>query len=345
MDNIEQESTPTPATPAPVQTGQKWLLLPAGIIGALVVAGMGFYLFTSMQTRELSESEIVMKGAKIFGTPIATINGEKILYADFVADRKILERVYAQNEAQYGSAGEIDFDTATLSRLLVNTLVTQVATEYDVAVTDADLEAKKMTIRESFADDAEMEAYIQEQYGWDVSTFMEKVVRPALLEEKLVEAYSAKNTSAVDPKVQAQTVLDRIKNGEDFAALAGEFGSDGTKQVGGDLGWFGRGAMVKEFEDASFSLKKGELYEGLVETQFGYHILQVTDRRVQKDATGKDVEEVKARHILFTNNSSEGFSKFMDERLIAAKITILSPELKNPFENAGALSADEEMVQ
>ena len=74
---------------------------------------------------------------------------------------------------------------------------------------------------------------------------------------------------------EALQVLERIKKGESFADLARELSIDrGSGKRGGDLGLFGRGQMVKEFEDAAFKLKKGELTNEPVWTQFGYHIIR-----------------------------------------------------------------------
>ena len=67
--------------------------------------------------------------------------------------------------------------------------------------------------------------------------------------------------------------MEKIKNGEDFSKLAAEYSTDGSRRRGGDLGFFGRGIMVKQFEQAAFSLNKGEI-SGPVKTQFGYHIIK-----------------------------------------------------------------------
>ncbi len=72
----------------------------------------------------------------------------------------------------------------------------------------------------------------------------------------------------------AEKVLARLKAGEDFAKLAAEFSEDGTKDRGGDLGAFERGQMVAPFEEAVFSMRKGEL-RGPVETPFGYHLIRL----------------------------------------------------------------------
>ncbi len=76
---------------------------------------------------------------------------------------------------------------------------------------------------------------------------------------------------------KARKILNDIKGGADFATMAREHGTDGTAVQGGDLGWFGKGAMVKPFENAVFSATKAGVLNDVVETEFGYHIINVTE--------------------------------------------------------------------
>jgi peptidyl-prolyl cis-trans isomerase C len=76
----------------------------------------------------------------------------------------------------------------------------------------------------------------------------------------------------------ANDLLVRISGGESFAALASEHSECPSGKNGGDLGFFRRGQMVKPFEDAAFSANKGQVV-GPIKTQFGYHLIKVTDTR------------------------------------------------------------------
>lgn len=124
--------------------------------------------------------------------------------------------------------------------------------------------------------------------------------------EAEIDAYIAAHPEFDTKKAreQAESLVQRARAGEDFAALAKEFSTDpGSKTQGGDLGWFGRGMMVKPFEDAAFALKNGEV-SGVVESPFGYHIIKLDERRTQNGTDGKPSEQVRARHILIRYNSA-----------------------------------------
>lgn len=102
-----------------------------------------------------------------------------------------------------------------------------------------------------------------------------------------------------DVVLRLAEIAEAIRDGEDFAEMAKAYSEGPTGPEGGDLGWFGRGRMVPEFEEAAFALEIGEVSDP-VKTQFGYHIILVEDTR-----TTDGEEEVKARHILVEIRASE----------------------------------------
>lgn len=138
----------------------------------------------------------------------------------------------------------------------------------------------------------------QEQYQTSLTEFqtygvseevLRSVYRNNLLRSKLQEAIAADLPTSeeqvwarhilVDTEAEAKTVYELLKKGSDFATLAEEQSKDtGSASQGGDLGWFGKGVMVPEFEQVAFTLPIGEIGEP-VKSQFGYHIIQVLGRQ------------------------------------------------------------------
>ncbi|MEX1054520.1 MAG: peptidylprolyl isomerase, partial [Rhodothermales bacterium] len=114
----------------------------------------------------------------------------------------------------------------------------------------------------------------------------------------------------------AGAVLDSVKSEVDFAELARRHSEDGTAQMGGDLGFFGRGAMVEAFEKASFGLvESGDVTEDLVETQYGYHIVKLTGRQ-----TGELMDTTRAREMLMQTRRREAVQEAVDE--LRGKVTV-----------------------
>lgn len=148
------------------------------------------------------------------------------------------------------------------------------------------------------ADKLVSDAEVEQYYTDHPSDFDEVRVRHILIstqpkeeaedEAGAKDAKDAKDKKPADkPKAltkdearkKAQDLLDRIRKGEDFAKLAKENSDDpGSKDKGGEYDFFGRGKMVPEFDKAAFALKAGEISD-LVETQFGYHIIKVEEKR------------------------------------------------------------------
>jgi len=134
--------------------------------------------------------------------------------------------------------------------------------------------------------------------------------RPKLVTIRQVVIAPESSDDALEiARTEAQGVLDRVNAGEDFAELAREFSDDpGTAPLGGDLGWFRQGRMVRAFEEAAFSMIDGETSD-LVQTDFGFHII-----RVERIRPG----ERNARHILIVPEKSE--EDMARARTIAAEV-------------------------
>lgn len=127
-----------------------------------------------------------------------------------------------------------------------------------------------------------------------------------------------------EAKAEADKVYQQLKSGADFAELAKQVSEDpGSAVKGGDLGWFGRGAMVPEFEKASFDGKVGEIQEP-VQTTFGYHIIKVTGKSNKKyileqivksvDVSGATIDRIQEKANEFAYLASEdGFETTADD--------------------------------
>lgn len=125
----------------------------------------------------------------------------------------------------------------------------------------------------------------------------------------------------VEKEETAKEILAKLESGEKFEDLAKEYGTDGTKDTGGSLGTFGKGQMVKEFEDAVFAMKPGEISDP-VKTQFGYHIIKLTD----KNQGTRTYEE--AKDSIISNLVSQEAQKQINELKGSADIEYLTDEYK-----------------
>jgi peptidyl-prolyl cis-trans isomerase C len=135
----------------------------------------------------------------------------------------------------------------------------------------------------------------------------------------------------VESKEKAVEVYEKIQHGGDFAALAKEYSKDpGSKEQGGELGFFSRGQMVPQFEEAAFKLNKGEVSEPF-QTQFGWHIVKVDDRREQPAPSFEAVKE-RVRAAIIHRKAEETAAELRKQ----AAIEYVDPEIKKSVdEEAG----------
>lgn len=144
--------------------------------------------------------------------------------------------------------------------------------------------------------------------GYLSGVVLQDVVRAAVTDAALQSAYDARFKDAapqteynaahilVDTEAKAAELKTQIDAGADFAELARTHSSNGAAQNGGDLGWFGLGMMVKPFEDAVVTMKAGEV-KGPVQTDFGWHLIKLTETRIAAVPTLDELRDELAGQI------------------------------------------------
>jgi peptidyl-prolyl cis-trans isomerase C len=126
----------------------------------------------------------------------------------------------------------------------------------------------------------------------------------------------------------AKAIIDQLKGGADFAALAKEKSEDkGSGANGGELGWFAKDVMVKEFADAAFAMQPNEFSQAPVKSQFGYHVIKLQERRTQP-APSLDSQREQIRAEL----SEESVQALVQSLRKEANVEVLTPDAK-PAEN------------
>lgn len=150
------------------------------------------------------------------------------------------------------------------SQALARAYVSNLQKNMDKLVTDADVEKYYNEHKDEFEEVRASHILISTDAGGGGDENDEKDKKPLSKEEA---------------RKKAESILERVRKGEDFAKLATENSDDpGSKTKGGDLDFFAKGAMVKPFDDVAFALKPGEVSD-IVETEFGYHIIKVAERK------------------------------------------------------------------
>src|SRR5215217_488541 len=226
------------------------------------------------------------------------------------------------------------------------------AQEHNITVSDKEVDQELAKLKEQVGDQARasgqdvsnQEAYEQalkqnniteDQLRDDirenlpVQKVQEKVAGDAEPSDAEIQKYYEKNKEAQfttpeqvcvrhilfnkDQKQKAEDIKKQLENDGDFAKLAKEYSQDpGSAAKGGDLGCLGKGETVPDFEEAAFGAKQGEIV-GPVKTQFGYHILEVTQAKPKQIRPLSEVES-QIRSQLSTEKQSEAFSKWLEDQ-------------------------------
>jgi len=263
----------------------------------------------------------------------AVVNGTTITQEALAFEtQRMIEQMARQRQGQVpdeASMPQVREDI--LNRMIEEELLYQDSQSKDIKVPEARVTEELASIKQRFPSEKE---YQDALAGIEMSEadLTRKITRGMAIEQ-LIKAHVIQETAVSDTEsrafydqnasmfekpeqVQARHILIKMEGdvteaqkaealkkiemirkkaleGEDFAALASEYSEGPSSVKGGDLGHFSRGQMVKPFEDAAFALKTGEISE-VVETQFGYHIIEVTD---QQPASVVSYETVQAQIV------------------------------------------------
>ncbi len=231
-------------------------------------------------------------------TVVAKVNSVELSRDDFeqalTRDAKLIAQQYSidWNDPQTQAQGLLpELQQNVLDRLISQELLRQSAEAEGLTPTEdevqAEVEAAKAQILEQ-EDFADFDEFLESSGLTEAD--IETLIRGGMIHEKMLDAHGGPKEIEqvharhilVETEEEGDVVLAKLEEGEDFADLAVEYSMDtGSKDGGGDLGWFPRGMMVAEFEEAAFGLEIGETSE-LVKTQFGYHVIEVLEKEVRE---------------------------------------------------------------
>lgn len=286
-------------------------------------------------------------------TIVAKINGEEIKKEEF---NKLFGVFKVQYEQQFGTdvweketEGRKFGDVAReklLDMLVDEKLQLKKAAELGITVTDDEVTAEIENSKKYFDTEEKFNEFLKGQ-NMDLEYFKQTVKKELIinklidkLTEKIavtdedVKAYYDANQDEfisvkashilLDTKEEAEKILQRVKAGEDFNELAKENSKDpSAKENSGDLGYFKHGDMVEPFEKAAFAMKPGEISD-TVQTDFGFHIIKVEDKKLEKY---EDVKEQIKANIQKDKKSSE-YEKLLEEMRKNTKIEKFIKNLK-----------------
>jgi peptidyl-prolyl cis-trans isomerase C len=250
----------------------RWTFASLAIVAML---GAGYYNFVGRAEAEEAKPAAAPTGASLKSmvkadTVYATFDDQKVTGKDVL---KVVDQLPPQLQA----APADKLLELVVNQLVNDRLVDKIAADQklgeDPVVKERIADATKQIVRER---------YVEKQISGKTTDAAVKAKYEELVKSMPQQDEVRASHILVADEKTANEVLEKLKKGEDFAALAKQYSIDPTKANGGDLGYFVKTAMVKEFGDAAFAMKKGDVSKTPVKTQFGYHIIKVADMRKQQ---------------------------------------------------------------
>jgi peptidyl-prolyl cis-trans isomerase C len=244
---------------------------------------------------------------------VATVNGQPITRQDVIDSASNLPPQY---QAQIDS-----IFPQLLNRLIGFQLVTEKGRAEGLA---DDAEVKKLV--KQFEDEAIRQVYFNNYVKKSVTDDAIKAVYDADLAAHPPQPEIRAAHILVKTEDEAKAIIDQLNKGADFAQLAKEKSIDTQSgKDGGELGWFSKDTMVKEFSDAAFAMQRGDISKTPVKSQFGWHIIKIEDSRMQIPPT-LDQRKDEIRGAL----AQEAAHKLVQDLISGAKVDYTKPEYKVP---------------
>ncbi|WP_274308061.1 peptidylprolyl isomerase [Solibacillus daqui] len=246
-------------------------------------------------------------------------------------------------EEFYNSIKEIAGD-----QLLQQVVIEQILND-KYEVTDKEVDEELAAVKEQYGEGYEA-AIAQSNLTEDMlktnirfSLLQEKATKDVEVTDEEIQKYydqASQELNArhilVEDEALAKELVAKLKAGEDFAKLAKENSTDtGSAEKGGELGWFSVGTMVEQFNDAAYALEVDEISEP-VKSDFGYHIIQVTEKRDVKDYGTLEEKKEEIRDAIAATKGD--WNKKMAELIKEAKVEVKDKDLKGAFD--GITSAE-----
>jgi foldase protein PrsA len=212
-------------------------------------------------------------------------------------------------------------------------------------VSDKELDAKVAELKEQLGEN--FEAALA-QYGYADEEAFKETMKLGMMQEKAamksikvtdkeVKEYydnykpeiKARHILVADEKT-ALEVKSKLDAGEKFEDVSNTYSTDeAAKAAGGDLGWFGPGAMDPTFEEAAYALKKDEI-SAPVKTSFGYHVIQLTDKKEKKSF--EEMKEQMEKELKSSKLTNEKINEIMQKEIKDAKVKISDKDLENALD-------------
>ncbi|PDZ18107.1 MULTISPECIES: peptidylprolyl isomerase PrsA [Bacillus cereus group] len=227
---------------------------------------------------------------------------------------------------------------------VLNSMVMEKVLIKNYKVDDKEVDKKYDEVKKQYGDQFDT---LLKQQGIKEETFkngvrasiaQEKAIEKTITDKELKDNYKPEIKAShilVKDEATAKKVKEELGQGKSFEELAKQYSEDTSKEKGGDLGFFGPGKMVKEFEDAAYKLKKDEVSEP-VKTQFGYHIIKVTDIKEPEKSFEQSKADIKKELVEKKIQDGEFMNDLMMKEIKKADVKVDDKDLKDLFEEKKA---------